>query len=56
MNPDGSINWIYVMLTLGIRFVGVFIVLAILQMGLHLSAKLIAAIVKSSGQSTDKTG
>lgn len=45
MNPDGTINWIYVFSTLLIRFVGVFIILGILQMGMYLSSKLISKLL-----------
>jgi hypothetical protein len=48
MNPDdtiGTINWMYVFSTLLIRFVGVFIILGILQMGIYLSSKLISILL-----------
>jgi len=48
MHPDGTVNWVYVLITLGIRFVGVFIVLAILWFGLAISAKIIAALAGKS--------
>ncbi|MFA4916844.1 MAG: hypothetical protein WC560_09255 [Syntrophales bacterium] len=46
-----SINWGYVFSTLIIRFIGVFIVLAILQIGMSISSKIIRRI--ESRQSTN---
>jgi hypothetical protein len=39
-----SINWAYVFSTLFIRFGGVFIVLAILQIGIIISSKIIRKV------------
>jgi hypothetical protein len=39
-----SINWGFVFSTLFIRFTGVFIVLAILQLGINVSSKIIRLI------------
>lgn len=39
-----AISWGYVFSTLFIRFVGVFIVLAILQIGINISSKIIHTI------------
>jgi hypothetical protein len=45
MNPDGTINWLYILIVLGIRFIGVFVVLGILQIGINLSGKIISYLV-----------
>lgn len=56
MNPDGTINWLYIFVVLLIRFVGVFVVLGILMLGITLSGKIITKIEgigrrnKSSGK------
>jgi len=47
MSPDGTVNWAYVFATLGIRFVGVFIVLGILQIGLTLTSKIVSMILSA---------
>ena len=39
-----SINWVYVFSTLFIRFGGVFIVLAVLQVGIIISSKIIRGL------------
>ncbi len=44
MNPDGTINWLYIIVVLLVRFIGVFFVLGILMMGITLSGKIIAKI------------
>jgi hypothetical protein len=56
MNPDGTINWIYILSVLFIRFVGVFIVLAILQIGINLSGMIINRLISlKNDKSADKT-
>lgn len=45
MNPDGSINWYYIWVTLIIRFVGVFMILMILALGIPIASRIIARIV-----------
>jgi len=47
MSPDNTVNWAYIFATLSIRFVGVFILLGILQLGIAISSKIIAMIVSS---------
>ncbi|MBI5779511.1 MAG: hypothetical protein HZA49_08665 [Planctomycetes bacterium] len=47
MNPDGTIDWIYVFATLGIRFVGVFIILGVLQLGLTITSKIVGMIISA---------
>jgi len=55
MNPDGTINWLYILAVLGIRFIGVFIVLAILQIGINLSGKIINYLISHfHNKATDK--
>lgn len=45
MNLDGSINWYYVWATLIIRFVGVFIILSTMALGISIMTKIVARIV-----------
>ncbi|HLD36379.1 MAG TPA: hypothetical protein VJC37_06625 [Planctomycetota bacterium] len=42
MNPDGTIDWTYVWATLIIRFVGVFMLLGILAIGIFIMTKIVA--------------
>jgi Na+-transporting methylmalonyl-CoA/oxaloacetate decarboxylase gamma subunit len=42
MNTDGSINWYYIWATLIIRFVGVFIILSTLALGIFIMSKIVA--------------
>ena len=57
MNPDGSINWYYIWATLIIRFVGVFIILSILALGLFIMSKITARIVvRPKAKSRSKDG
>jgi hypothetical protein len=50
MNPEGDINWTYIWATLLIRFVGVFIILAILQIALAISSRIIAKLFPPNKQ------
>ncbi len=54
MSPDGTVNWAYIFATLSIRFVGVFILLGILYIGISIASKIIAMIV-SAKQTTKPT-
>ena len=44
MNPDGTVNWLYIFVVLLVRFIGVFFVLGILMIGITLSGKIITKI------------
>lgn len=44
MNPDGSINWGMVLTTLTIRFIGVFIILGILQIGVYVAGAIVSKL------------
>jgi hypothetical protein len=46
MNPDGTINWYYVWATLIIRFVGVFMLLATLAVGITIMSKIVKRVIK----------
>jgi hypothetical protein len=46
MNPDGSINWAYIWATLVIRFVGVFIILGVLAVGIYIMTAIAAKIAE----------
>jgi hypothetical protein len=46
MNPDGSINWAYIWATLIIRFVGVFIILGVLAVGIYIMTTIAAKVVE----------
>jgi hypothetical protein len=46
MNPDGTINWYYVWATLIIRFLGVFMLLGILAVGIYVMTKIVARFTK----------
>ncbi|MFH0888852.1 MAG: hypothetical protein V1871_06555 [Planctomycetota bacterium] len=49
MNPDDYINWYYIWATLIIRFVGVFIILSTLALGIFIMSKITAWIMGNKG-------
>lgn len=45
---DPTIDWDYAMVTLVVRFIGVFIVMAVIQVALQLSSRLVAVVESRS--------
>ena len=54
-HTDPSVNWSYALITLVVRFVGVFVVMLVMQVALQLSARVIRMIeTRGVDDSTDQ--
>lgn len=50
MDPDGTINWIYIVVVLLVRFAAVFVILGLLQAGILVAGRIISSIAPAGGK------